>query len=325
MVAPKGAFLMTRPALDLSSGSSPGSAGASTAPLAVPAEADLRDLYEALKVRRSIRTYDGSPLRPEHRAFIERYLHDEAHMTGPFGRRFRIALLQGLPKDMQVGTYGYTKGFDAILAAIAKDDAIDLFELAFVAHGLVLELTHLGLGTVWMGAAFSQGSVRRNLTFDEGEQVAAIIPLGYPAEKKRVLDFVLKKGLKPSERKPMDFSYFVGSFEQPLGDTPTDLRDALDLARFAPSAMNKQSWRAVLSDDGDRVHLYAKFSLRHKIGMGFRQYAVPPEYLDVGTWARSFDVATRATGLEGRFHIADPGIALPDGEDIEYLCTWTRS
>jgi len=291
----------------------------------LPPEAGLQDLLEALHVRRSIRTYDGQPLRPAHQAFIERYLHDGAHMTGPFGRRVRIELLQGLPKDMQVGTYGYTKYFDAVLVAIAKDDPIDLFEMAWVAHGLVLQLTHLRLGTVWMGAAFSQQSVRRNLSFEDGEQVAAIIPLGYPRDKKRLFDLIASKGLASAHRKPLDFSCFVGSFERPLGDEQTDLRDALDLARFAPSAMNKQSWRVVLNEDARQVHVCAKFSLRHKIGMGFRQYAVAPEYIDVGTWARSFDIATRATAIEGTWSIAAPDLALPQDEDLEYLCTWTRS
>jgi nitroreductase len=271
-----------------------------------------------------VRTYDGSPLRAEHRAFIREYLASPPRLTGPLARRFRIELLVDMPTDQQIGTYGYVKGYSAVLVAIAPREPLALFELAYVLHGLVLQLTHLGVGTVWMGAAFNPADVRAHLQLEPDELIAAIVPLGYAGDHKRLIDYAAPLVLRTSKRKPMDTRYFYGDFTAPLGDHAPSVRSALDVARQAPSAKNRQSWRAVVSADERRIHIYAAFGLRHQVGTGRKQYACPPEYLDVGTWYRSLEVALEAEGIHGSLEVEDPGLSLPPGADMEYLATWVR-
>lgn len=285
-------------------------------------EADIPALLESVRMRRSVRTFDGSPLRAEHMAFIREYLASPPRLTGPFARRFRIELLTGLPADREIGTYGYVKDFKAVLVAIGPREPLALFELAYVLHGLVLQLTHLGVGTVWMGAAFNPADVRKTLELDADELIAAIVPLGYAGDHKRLIDYAAPVFLKAGKRKPMDTRYFYGDFGTPLGDHGGSLHAALDVARRAPSAKNRQSWCAVVSSDEQRIHVYASFSLRKQVGTGRKQYAVPPEYLDLGTWYRSLEIALAAEGIGGSLVVEDPGLALPQGADIEYLTTW---
>lgn len=286
---------------------------------------DSAALLEAVRARRSVRTFNGEPLRPEHLATIQAYLQDPTRLRGPLGRRFRIELLDEVDEDREIGTYGYVKGFRSVLVAIARPEPLALFELAYVVHDLVLHLTHLGIGTVWMGGAFNPADIRKSTRVGADEIIAAICPLGYAHTKKRLIDYAAPVVLRTVKRKPMDTTFFYGDFQTPLGDHGGPLHDALDVARRAPSAKNKQSWRAVVSGDRTRIHLYAEFKLRKQVGTGRKQYACPPEYLDVGTFYRSLEIGLVASGITGALVVEEPDIAIPSGADIEYLASWVMS
>lgn len=288
--------------------------------ITVPADNDA--LLHGIEVRRSVRTYDSAPLGAEHLAVIRAYLQDPVCMAGPLGTRFRIELLTDVDEDKEIGTYGYTKGFRTVLVAIARPEPLALFELAYVLHGLVLHLAHLGVGTVWMGAAFNPADILESTHVRDDEIIAAIVPLGYAGSKKRLIDYAAPLVLKASKRKSMDEVFFFGDFETPLGADGGPFHRALDIARRAPSAKNKQSWRAVVSPDHTRIHLYAAFSLRKEVGTGRKQYACPPEYLDVGTFYRSLEVALAGDGLAGSLVVDEPEVRIPAGADVEYLATW---
>jgi nitroreductase len=293
----------------------------STSPLAF---ASLPQLVDAVRVRRSVRTFEPVSLRAEHVAFIRAYLDDPTRMTGLFGGRGRVELLEDVGDgDKEIGTYGYVKGYQAVLAAIAPAEPVALVDLAYALHGLVLQLTRIGLGTVWLGAAFNRADVLESLILDEGELIAALIPVGYPTNK-RLMERLMRGAIRSDNRKPMDATYFFAGFDTPLGDAGGPLRSALELARRAPSAKNKQSWRVVVSRDLSRLDIYAAFSLRHQVGIGRKMYACPPEYIDLGTYLASLEIGLVADGIEGTFTRDDPGLALPPGTDLEYIASFLR-
>ncbi len=102
-------------------------------------------------------------------------------------------------------------------------------------------------------------------------------------------------------------------------------RAALELARRAPSAKNKQSWRVVVDRERSRLDIYAAFRLRDEVGVGRKMYACPPEYLDLGAFIRSLEIGLEADGLCGRLVIDEPGLAFPPGADLEYIATYVRN
>lgn len=283
---------------------------------------DTEALFWAVQSRRSVRTFNGSPPRDEHLALIRDFLHEPQNMTGPLGHRFRIELLTEVDGDGQIGTYGYTKGFRALLVAISRPERTALFELAYVLHGLVLHLTCAGVQTVWMGGAFNRDDVIKSTGVADDEIIAAIVPLGYTDDRKRLIDYAAPLVLKSTKRKPMDDLCFWGDFETSLGAKAGPLHTALDVARRAPSAKNRQPWRAVVSHAQQRIHLYAEFSLRKEVGTGRKQYACPPEYLDLGTYFQSLEIGLAHSDLRGTLVEEDPDIPLPPAKDIEYIATW---
>ena len=281
------------------------------------------ELFHAVQIRKSTRTYNGVELKPEHVELIEKYLHDKERMTGPFGHTFRIEFINNANIDKDIATYGYIKEFKAILMAVSKSDPATLFEMAYVLHGLVLQLTQADVQTIWIGGAFNHQDAINTLSLAQDELVAAVVPLGYESSKKRLLfDYVAPVILGAKNRR--DDVYFNLDFETPLNHTVSKYSDALDIARRAPSAKNKQPWRVVVDEIHNALHMYAKFSLRDEVGNGRKQYSCPPEYLDLGTYYRSLEIALKHIGLKGTLTISQPDITIPVDQDIEYIATWTE-
>ncbi|EDM75245.1 hypothetical protein PPSIR1_18035 [Plesiocystis pacifica SIR-1] len=130
-----------------------------------------------------------------------------------------------------------------------------------------------------------------------------------------MIDRVAKLVLRTTKRKAMGWSFHDGRFGQPLDEARGPFGEALELARWAPSAKNEQPWRAVVRPDGRGVDLYVELGLRHQVGVGRKMYACNPEYLDLGTFIRGLDVGLAARGVRGRWRAEDPGLAWPGPPD----------
>ncbi len=76
----------------------------------------------------------------------------------------------------------------------------------------------------------------------------------------------MRGALRADHRRPIDATFYFGDFTTPLGDEGGPYRAALELARRAPSAKNRQSWRVVIARDLSRLDIYAAFSLRAEVG-----------------------------------------------------------
>ncbi|MBQ7465163.1 MAG: nitroreductase family protein, partial [Oscillospiraceae bacterium] len=108
--------------------------------------------------------------------------------------------------------------------------------------------------------------------------------------------------------------YFRGDFSAPLTpDQAGDFAQALELTRWAPSATNKQPWRAVAA--GDTVHFYEERTMRDT-PLGDIQK------VDMGIALCHFDLAMEEEGHAGRFVFADPGLAAP--ERTEYIVSYVK-
>lgn len=281
------------------------------------------EMMQTLQVRRSIRTYDGKPIREEDINLIKEYLNTEELLTGPFGKKFRIEFLDKGPmkENASIGTYGYLKDPPAFLVAMAENDKYTLFECAYVFHGLVLLLTYKGLATCWLGGIFNQDDVRKTTYVAPDEIVPAISPVGYTGSSFHIMGKLAGIALKPKNRKPVEQIAYLGNFNTPFTDKESIFYDTIHFGTLAPNSQNKQSWRIVVSEDQTKIHMYVKHTLKKQVHDGFRGYACPPEYLDIAIFYRSFEIAMNSKGRKGTLEIADPGLELP-ADDWEYIITW---
>ena len=149
------------------------------------------DVYEAIKVRRSIRAYQAKPV-PED--VLNRVL--EAARLAPSARnrqewRFIVVREEKTRRALAEAANGqdFLAQAPACLAFCATKlhvmgcgvDAgiVDTsIPLAYVTLAAAAE----GLGTCWLGA-FDQDAVREVLGVPDGALVVGLTPLGYPAEK----------------------------------------------------------------------------------------------------------------------------------------------
>lgn len=290
---------------------------------------DTQMLVDAIHIRKSIRNFEKTPLKQEDIEKIQDYLNNQDLMTGPFGKEFKLVLLQktGMKDNPKIGTYGMIRGAQAFLVGISSGqyEPKDLFEIAHVFHGLVLYLTALGIGTCFIGGSFSHKNAREAVSLADDEIVPVISPIGYAKGRRHLMEAMATSlKLKPHKRKSMDEVIFFDNFDQAIGNNAQVYHEALSLARFAPNAKNRQPCRVVVSKDLSKVHFYVKFSLKDEVGTNdeYRMYACPPEYLDIGCFYRQFELVLKNSGIEGTLNKEDPGLETPDG-DYEYIITWT--
>ena len=260
---------------------------------------------ELIRRRRSVRTFDGTPLRPEDAEKLLRYAESIETPYGiPIAWKLLNAKEEGLSSPVIVGTDTYMAG-----KLRRQPHGEEAFGFAF--EKLVLFAETLGIGTTWIAGTMNRAAFEKAMELQAGEVMPCVSPLGYPAEKMSLRETMMRKGVKADSRLPFSELFFDGSFDRPLAEN-TPFKEALEMVRWAPSAVNKQPWRVVM--DGKQAHFYEKKSKGYVDASGWDLQKV-----DMG-----IALCHYAMGREekARLLIADPGIALPEG--TSYVATLTE-
>lgn len=263
---------------------------------------------DIIRRRKSVRTFNGEALRHEDRQKLEEYLKT---LENPFGvpveLRFLNAKEHSLSSPVVVGTDLY------IAAKVSREPQAEIaFGYSFETFCLFAE--SLGIGTVMLAATISRGAFEKAMEVKNTEVMPVASPIGYPADKRSVRDKMIRKGAKSDERLPFEALFFEGSFDRSL--TPGnagEFREAFEMVRLAPSAGNKQPWRAIVC--GDKVHFYEK-----KIKAMSNNPLGDIQKVDVGIALAHFNLTLKESGINGRFTEEDPGLETDDS--IEYIVTY---
>lgn len=263
------------------------------------------NMFELIRRRRSVRTFDGNPLRPEDAEKLLRFAESIGTPYDiPIVWKLLDARADGLSSPVIVGTDTYIAG-----KLRRRPHAEEAFGYAF--EKLVLYAESLGIGTTWIAGTMDRPAFERAMETAEDELMPAVTPLGYPAKKRSLRDAAMRRAMHSDARQPFEALFFEGGFDTPLPPARAGIyADALEAVRLAPSAVNKQPWRIV--KQGDEFHFYKKSSLP----------ATPKgdvQKLDIGIALAHFVLALEEQGLAGRVAEADPGIA--HDEDTEYILT----
>ena len=269
----------------------------------------MTELLKTVMGRKSVRTFDGEPLSAEDRERLDQYIET---IRNPFGIPVRFVLLDakehGLSSPVLSGETLYAAGITekAPYADVA-------FGYSF--EKLVLYAWSLGIGTTWIGGTMKRELFERAAGLAEGEMMPCVSPLGYPAKKRSIRETVMRRGVGADSRMPAEKLFFSGAWERPLpAEKQAAYADLTELVRWAPSAVNKQPWRIIVSDGG--CHFYEK---RDKGYAGEKTGDL--QKIDVGIALCHFAMGLDEAGKPYEISAADPGIAVPDG--VEYIATVT--
>lgn len=261
------------------------------------------DIIEAMKQRRSVRSFNGRPLDPQMVSKLEKAIRDSYTL---FGGNITIRLKSfDIKGDFKPSTYGVIKGAsDFFLMAIGDDEASAL-TAGFRFEQVVLKAWQLGLGTCWIAGTYKGSQFDERENWPEGESLKIICPVGV-AEKPRLMEKMMRLTVGSNSRKPFSDLFFEDEFRQPLA-LDNKFAEALQMLRLAPSSTNSQPWRVLV--DGDRVHFYYK-----------PKY--PITVIDMGIGICHFYETEKYRGFDGTF-AKETDIPTPP-DDWRYLITYTR-
>lgn len=151
-----------------------------------------------------------------------------------------------------MGSYGVIKGVRSYIAFIADRQSKNYYEkIGYLGEMCVLEATALKLATCWISGTFDSQVVGEQIDLEPSEEVIAITPVGYPAEKKSLVEKLMIKVVGCHKRKPLEELCPQG-YNQ---DWPGWVKEGLELARTAPSAANRQPWRFIVSENNREVKI----------------------------------------------------------------------
>ena len=269
---------------------------------------DPETLLDCVRARRSVRSFDGSPLTPEQ----ERALAGCMERTdNPWGVPLRIRLLPakeyGLRSMVIVGAAQY------LAAKGPKGPALEL-AVGFTLERVILCAQSLGLGTVWLGGTFDRPAFSAAMELGPDERMPCVVPVGRAAARMSLRESAMRKGTKASSRKPFEELFFDGGFDRPLTRAAAGrLALPLEAVRLAPSAVNRQPWRVVLRENELCFYLCPS--------KGGRGAAVGElQKVDLGIALCHAFLSAEALGLALVFCAEDPG--LPHPPELVYIGAW---
>jgi hypothetical protein len=194
--------------------------------------------YGAIPRRRSRRQYLSRPVAPDLLLQLK-VLCDEFR---PF-RSARAAFVDRPPDEVFrgiVGHYGKIKGAQAFVAFVGDmNDPCVQEQVGYTGEGIILEATSLGLGTCWVGGFFRPEVAASYVRPAERERVIAVTPIGYTGEEWSFEERAMAGFGKSHRRK--DLAELTTGMNR--GHQPQWVEEALNAARLAPSAVNRQPWR----------------------------------------------------------------------------------
>ncbi len=263
---------------------------------------------ELVMLRKSVRTYDGNALSEEDKKRITDYM---SQCTDPYDIPVEYRLLDakeyGLTSPVIADAKTYIAGK---LRRTAH--AEEAFGYSF--EKLLLYACSIGLGNVIIGGTMNRDAFEKAMELGSDEVMPCVSPLGRAADKRSVKESLMRKGIRADSRLKDTELFFTDSFDRPVTETEVgELKDAYEMVRWAPSAVNKQPWRLVRI--GDKMHFYEKKSRGYIDATGFDM-----QKIDMGIALYHFELGAKAAGFTPVFEINEPDLIHP--ADTEYIATY---
>ena len=268
----------------------------------------IMNLYETIKKRRSVRTFDGSPLKDDD---LKKLRECFENAENPYGIKVDFKILdakeKGLSSPVIVGTDTWVAG-----KTLRQAHAEEAFGYSFERFVLCAET--LGIGTTWIAGTMDRGAFEKAAGLEDGEVMPCVSPIGYPSLKMSLRESIMRKGIKADSRLERSELFFTDNFGNSLGSEDSErFGDVFELVRLAPSAVNRQPWRLVVRNN--TVHFYEKSARGYRNDSGW-----DIQKIDMGIAMCHFVLGIEEKGMTALISVEDPGIIVPD--DTFYIASF---
>ncbi|MCP4542574.1 MAG: hypothetical protein GY832_36090 [Chloroflexi bacterium] len=214
------------------------------------------DILTAIVQRMSVRSYADHPAEP---TLLDQLLASSNAADYLTDVPPRITLLNGVEQTRHVltfvvGSYGLVQNAPHLLVGVLPEEsAIARLDMGYALEQAVLEATRLGLSTCWITGSYDAQQAGDAVGLAPGEIAAAVCALGYPDEGRwgRFHSRMVRRLAGGHRRKPLTDIVFSERWGEPWSPDRADptLVTALEHARLAPSATNRQPWRFIVRTD----------------------------------------------------------------------------
>lgn len=286
-----------------------------------------RPVTENIRIRSSRRRYDDRPIEGDARGVLEDFLSSSSSFDVPFGSEVRFQLIAATEGDRSslkgLGTYGMIRGAPGFIVGAVKRSWKDMEDYGFAMEHAILLATDLNLGTCWLGGTFTKSRFAEKISLREDELVPAVTAIGHATDQRSAMEKVIRWGAKSKKRHPWNKLFFSESFERTLSpEDAGDLSTTLEMVRLAPSASNKQPWRAVVAPDGASAHFFLQRDPGYNRNIKAMKLA-DLQRVDMGIALCHFWLTAREEGLEGSWSTDPPDVGrVPDG--TEFIASWIQ-
>jgi nitroreductase len=253
----------------------------------------VRDIEQLISGRRSIRTFSDRKLPADMGSQIEQLSSSLVEEDSSiFSIPIQLQLLsKELIKEKRLGTYGIIRNAQGFLTGLCDRGEDAVLSFGYTVEKILIHLRDQGIETCWLGGTFNRGAFAKLLR-SEQQIIPAVLPLGYAAQKQAVPDRLLRRAAGSDKRLDMSEIFSFGSWGTPfLRRDDSDLFDALEAVRAAPSAGNKQPWRVLVSSGKNCLHLFLSESAGYRRAVGY-----PMQMLDMGIAMSHLYLFLRARG-----------------------------
>jgi nitroreductase len=273
---------------------------------------------DTMKKRISCRTYQVGPMKESDQQKLRDFLL--ANVRGPFGNRVRFELVDLAAKERDeiktLGTYGFIKGASMFIVGAAAKGKWAMEDYGYCMEKNILAATHLGLGTCWLGGTFNRSASASKINKREDEVVPAITPVGYPKERKSMMDSAVRFLAKSNTRKAWEELFFLGDTKSFLPRIMAGAYEIpLECVRIGPSASNRQPWRIVKDPDREGFHFY----ISRTLGYAEKFLGVSLQDIDMGIAMCHFEAAVQEMNLKGSWQNVQPPASQ---RGLEYIVSW---
>jgi nitroreductase len=287
------------------------------------------DIRSAIRKRISMRHYESRPVPEEILRAVVKSGENSVALDGSIKIRFHLIEEGRLVAAQMTYLTGARFLFGSaphFIIATSEEKPLFMLNMGFRMEQMILFATQQGLGTCWVGGMFTEERIGDFLGLSKGERVIVLTPLGYPDTSfyGRMTHDVIELGsMNFGRRKPLSQIAFGSEWGSPLETEDEELLEALECARLAPSWVNAQPWRFLVTGKEITAVADARGSYS-SVRNGKHFYR-----LDVGIAMSHFFLAAKEMGWSGSWQVTgfDPeevakAHAIPSGYEV--LGIYTR-
>lgn len=278
-----------------------------------------KPITDIIKSRHSVRTYNSEKLSEELKSKLLEYAKD---IKGPFDAKVRMELIDEIKASEmgsgKIGTYGVIKGVSSYVAAVVEEGDKSLEQLGYCLESLVLYAVSLGLGTCWLGGTFKKSQFSKIVNLKENEILPIVSPIGYEANKKRIVETIMRRAVGSDNRKKWNELFYNGNFQTSMDEKSAgNYASAFEMVRLAPSASNKQPWRILKQDN--YCHFYIESAKGYSKALGFNI-----QRIDMGIAMCHFEMTMVEAGIKGHWINEYSRQLAVLNENMEYIISWVE-